>query len=233
MNLEQINGQLIDLSIGNEEYAIFNKKIVNTKKQVLGVRLPDIRRLAKRAAKNHDFSSLNNLLDQIDDNIYEQVFVTGLMINQLKISDEQRKILIDKYLTKVDSWALIDSFITKKDNFSSDFWWQSAQNYLKSNQQFTVRLGVIILMKEFLTEYRIDQVFELVNNVKNDAYYIRIAIAWLYAEAAINFYILTIQNLKNNQLDNWTSKKACQKMLESRRLSAEQKTEIKELRNQF
>ncbi len=233
MILEQINGQLIDLSIGNDEYAIFNKKIVNTNKQVLGVRLPDLRKLAKRAAKNHDFESIQLLLDQIDNDIYEQVFVVGLIINQLEFSDNERKILIDEYLAKVDSWALIDSFITKKDDFSSDFWWQTAKDYLKSDREFTARLGVIILMKEFLIEDRINQVFELVNNVKNDAYYVKMAISWLYAEAAVNFYDLTIQNVKSHQLDNWTSKKACQKMLESRRFNAEQKAEIRDLRQQF
>ncbi len=233
MNLAKINGRLIDLSIGNDQYAIFNKKIVNTKKQVLGVRLPDIHRLAKQAAKNYDFNSLNSLLDQIDDQIYEQVFVVGLMINQLKLSDQKRKILIDKYLSKVDSWALIDSFITKKDDFSSDFWWQEAQDYIKNEQEFTARLGIIILMKEFLTEAKINQVFELINNVNNEAYYVKMAIAWLYAEAAVDFYELVIKNLKSHHLDNWTSKKACQKILESRRISDDQKAEIRNLRNQF
>jgi L-arabinose isomerase len=42
---------LSELAAGNDEYAAFNRRIVNTKKQVLGVRMPDLRRLAKRVAK--------------------------------------------------------------------------------------------------------------------------------------------------------------------------------------
>jgi len=42
---DRIKAQLTDLAQGNESYAAFNKRIVNTKMPVIGVRVPDLRRL--------------------------------------------------------------------------------------------------------------------------------------------------------------------------------------------
>ena len=44
--------RLIDLAKDNDQYAAFNKSIVNTKMPVIGVRVPDLRRLARELAPN-------------------------------------------------------------------------------------------------------------------------------------------------------------------------------------
>jgi len=45
---------LTELSEGNVKYAEFNKRVVNTQKEVLGVRTHDMRKLAKDIAKGMD-----------------------------------------------------------------------------------------------------------------------------------------------------------------------------------
>jgi hypothetical protein len=54
------------------------------------------------------------------------------------------------------------------------------------------------------------------------------ALAWLYTEAAVNFYTQTLAELKRAEIDTWTRRKALQKMLESYRFSEVQKAEIRE-----
>ncbi len=229
----KINTQLEDLAIGNEEYAKFNKKIVNTKKTVLGVRVPDLRKLAKKLARNIDHNEIENLLLQIDKNIYEQVLLCGLVISQAKLTDAQRINLTKKYLQLVDSWAEIDTFAPKRTLQNRQIWWDFITNCLKSDQEFVVRYGVIELMQNFLDQSSIKQVLAKIRTVKHRGYYVKMAIAWLYATAAVDFFDLVMNEIKTNQIDNWTKQKALQKMLESYRISDQQKELIREIKFQL
>ena len=65
---EDIVTQLTDLAQGNETYAAFNQRIVNTKMPVIGVRVPDLRRLARELAPDMsaaDISKIANGTEQI------------------------------------------------------------------------------------------------------------------------------------------------------------------------
>ena len=49
--LTAVRAELSAASVGNEKYAEFNKRIVNTALDVHGVRTPDLRKIAKKYAK--------------------------------------------------------------------------------------------------------------------------------------------------------------------------------------
>ena len=213
--------RLIDLAQGNETYAAFNKRIVNTKMDVIGVRVPDLRRLAGELAGDMSAADISRLL-ATPSNLYEYVLLCGLLITRAKISDEEAIRLTRQYLPRVDSWAHIDTFVEKKRRFAGDIWWEFALECLQSSEEFTVRYGVISLMANFLDESHIQRVFAALRNVKHDGYYVKMALAWLYATAAVNFFEPTLSELENGQIDAWTRNKAYQKMRESRRFTPEQ-----------
>ena len=218
---DRIKAQLIDLAQGNESYTAFNRRIVNTKMPVIGVRVPDLRRLAKELAGEMSAADISRLL-AAPSNLYEYVLLCGLLINRAKISDEEAIRLTRQYLPCVDSWAHIDVFVEKKRRFAGEVWWDFALECLQNEDEFTVRYGVISLMTNFLDEAHIDQVFAVLLNVKHDGYYVKMALAWLYATAAVNFFELTLAELENGHIDAWTRNKSYQKMRESRRFTPEE-----------
>ena len=222
---DRIKTQLTELAQGNESYAAFNRRIVNTKMPVIGVRVPDLRRLAKELAGEMSAADISRLL-AAPSNLYEYVLLCGLLINRAKISDEEAIRLTRQYLPCVDSWAHIDVFVEKKRRFAGEVWWDFALECLQSEAEFTVRYGVISLMTNFLDEAHIDQVFAALRNVKHDGYYVKMALAWLYATAAVHFFELTLAELENEHIDTWTRNKAYQKMRESRRFTPEQQAVI-------
>ncbi|MDR2641119.1 MAG: DNA alkylation repair protein [Candidatus Peribacteria bacterium] len=120
--MQNIRKKLLELSKGNEEYAIFNKKIVNTKKEVLGVRSPDMRKFAKDLAKEMNFEKLEDFLKSINENIFEEVCLFGFLVAYTKISDIEKIKLTKKYLKYVDNWALIDSFVSSFKRIDKDLW---------------------------------------------------------------------------------------------------------------
>lgn len=217
--------QLTDLAQGNETYAVFNQRIVNTKMPVIGVRVPDLRRLARELAPDMSAADISKLLTAQNES-FDYVMLCGLLITHARLDDWMAIDLTKQYLPLVDSWAHIDIFVEKKRRFAGEVWWDFALECLQNEAEFTVRYGVISLITNFLDESHINQVFAALRDIKHDGYYVKMALAWLYATAAVNFFELTLAELENEHIDAWTRNKAYQKMRESRRFTPEQQAVI-------
>ena len=213
--------QLTDLAQGNESYAAFNQRIVNTKMPVIGVRVPDLRRLARELAPDMSAADISKLLTAKNKS-FDYVLLCGLLITHARLDDRTAINLAKQYLPRVDSWAHIDIFVEKKRRFADEVWWDFALECLQNEVEFTVRYGVISLMTNFLDEAYIDQVFAALRNVRHDGYYVKMALAWLYATAAVHFFELTLAELENEHINAWTRNKSYQKMRESRRFTPEE-----------
>ena len=216
-----VSFKIAKLAEGNESYAAFNRRIFNTKMPVIGVRVPDLRRLARELAPNMSAADISELL-MVQDKSFDYVLLCGLLITHARIDNQIAIDLTKQYLPHVDSWAHIDIFVEKKRRFAGEIWWDFALECLQSEAEFTVRYGVVSLMTNFLDEAQVDRVFAALRNVKHDGYYVKMALAWLYATAAVRFFELTLAELENEHIDAWTRNKAYQKMRESRRFTPEQ-----------
>ena len=223
---KDVASQLAELAQGNETYAAFNKRIVNTKMPVIGVRVPDLRRLARELASGMSAADISKLLLKAQNESFDYVLLCGLLITHARLDDQMAINLTKQYLPHVDSWAHIDVFVEKKRRFAGEVWWDFALECLQNEDELTVRYGVISLMTNFLDEAHIDQVFAVLRNVKHDGYYVKMALAWLYATAAVHFFELTLAELENEHIDTWTRNKSYQKMRESRRFTPEEQAVI-------
>ena len=218
---DRVIAQLANLAQGNETYAAFNKRIVNTKMPVIGVRVPDLRRLARELAPGMSAADISELLTAQNES-FDYVLLCGLLITHARLDDQMAIDLTKQYLPHVDSWAHIDIFVEKKRRFAGEMWQDFALECLRSEAEFTVRYGIVSLMTNFLDEVHIDQVFAALRGIKHDGYYVKMALAWLYATAAVHFFELTLAELENGHIDAWTRNKAYQKMRESRRFTPEE-----------
>ena len=218
---KDVASQLAELAQGNESYAAFNQRIVNTKMPVIGVRVPDLRRLARELAPDMSAADISKLLT-VQNESFDYVLLCGLLITHARLDDQTTIDLVKQYLPRVDSWAHIDTFVEKKRRFAGEIWWDFALECLQNEAEFTVRYGVVSLMTNFLDEAHIDQVFAALRGIKHDGYYVKMVLAWLYATAAVHFFELTLAELENEHIDAWTCNKAYQKMRESRRFTPEQ-----------
>ena len=213
--------KLTKLAEDNETYAEFNKRILNTEMPVIGVRVPDLRRLARELASDMSAAEISALLKEKNES-FDYVLLCGLLITHTRLDDQAAIDLTKQYLPRINSWAHIDVFIEKKRRFTGESWWNFALKCLQSEAEFTVRYGVVSLMTNFLDEAHIDKVFVALRNITHDGYYVKMALAWLYATAAVQFFELTLAELENGHVDVWTRNKAYQKMRESRRFTPEQ-----------
>ena len=219
------------VSLSDEKYLELARKLnVKTKYQLLGVRIPLLRDYAKKLSKKYE---LDYLLNEIDDNYFEEIILKGILIGLYKnISFNEFVRYLEYYVPKIDDWAICDTFcsslkITKK--YRKDLW-KIIKNYLKSRKEFEVRFALVMILNYYLDEDYFDEIYNLLDKIKCDDYYVKMAVAWLMSYLIIFDYQRALNYLKKDTLDNWTINKSITKSIESFRVSDDHKEELRELR---
>ena len=195
---------------------------------VLGVRIPNIRKIAKQVLKN-DWEKY--LLEVPEEEVYlEEKILEGLVIAGCKVGFPEKLRLIEKFIPKINNWMINDTFVPsiKPKSQDMEILWKFINPYLKESGQFSVRFAVITMLDYFIVDDYIDRVIFELDKVSNDGYYAKMAVAWCLAECGVKYNGKTIEYLKGeNNLDKFTFNKTLQKMRESYRILDSQKEELK------
>lgn len=223
---EKIKKELIALSDNN--YKEFSEKIVSNTANILGVRMPVLKKYAKELLAEHE---IEELIQNIDSEYHEEILLKGIIIGSEK-DPEKTKQYIKNYVPLINNWATCDSFCSNlkiikknKNNF-----WNFIQSYLKSNKTYEIRFGVVVLLNYYIEKERLEEIFEILKDIKSERYYVQMAVAWALSVCLVKYYDETYKFLKNNKLNNFVFFKTISKANDSYRLSAEQKQKLKELR---
>lgn len=228
MMKEKIKQKLFELS--DCKYKEFHSKLCPKIENIIGVRVPILRNYAKEL---FDEKTWQQTIKQIDDEYYEEIMLQGMIIGQAKKADIEIIIEeIKKYVPKIDNWALCDVFcaglkVTKKHKKEI---WKLINDYLSSDKEFEIRFAIVMILDYYITEEYLEQDFEIFESIKNDAYYVKMAIAWAISICFIKYYDKTYEFMKNAKLDKWTYNKAIQKAIESYRITNEQKEDLRKMK---
>lgn len=225
MNISKTLNPYID-----DSYKIFHKKLCSTKYEILGIKIPILRKLTKELLKEYDYLELLN----INNDYYEYVMLKGLIISNIKVSYEERINLITEFLSLIDNWAICDIFVSELK-----FIKKNGQNFLefikplfKSNNEYDKRFAIVVLLDYYINDTYIDYVLDTMLNINDERYYVKMAISWCLSICLIKYFDKTIMFLKNNtnKFDEWTYNKALQKGIESLRISKENKEILKKMK---
>ena len=226
----EIKEHLFELS--DEQYKEFHSGLCPNTNNILGVRVPILRNYAKELVKKYD---IQYLLNNIDNEYYEEIMLKGMIIGQTKEENfEQLRKWIDDFIPLIDNWAVCDVFCTGL-KFTKKYkkeMWELIQTYLNSNKEFYLRFAIVIILDFYINEEYLKKDLEIFNKIKSDKYYVKMAIAWAISICLIKYYDITIEFLKckNCKLDDFTYNKSLQKARESYRISKEQKEELKKMK---
>lgn len=257
------------------EYRHFNARIVygdaaaEKEKYVIGIRLPAMRKFAKELAGEgrgmevleaygiSDTKKKNCIMPDVagkgavcdGEVFYEETMLQGLLIGNVKVSVAERIALYEKFIPKIDNWAVNDTACSTNKwikqllaaELKSCFEW--LQKLARSKDEFRSRFGVIMLMNSFLLEDYVSSVLEsslaaaefscaaYKKNAAKPVYYTEMAVAWCFATAAAKFPDETLSFLKKKRsaVGQRIMKMTAQKCRDSFRISAELKLKISEL----
>ena len=205
-----------------------NKIVSDTGYPMRCVRVPELRKLAKQAAKG----DWRQLLADARWETYEEVLVIGLAIAYAKGTFQEKTDALTRLLPHLDSWALTDSIVPtlKLKPDEREQGWDFAMDCLKSDREYTIRFGIIMLLVYYLTPQDIKRTAKILTAIRDDRYYVRMAAAWCLAELGTHDYSLAEEILKAGVLDTFTHNMTIRKLRESYRITPEQKAAAAALR---
>ena len=221
-----LRDKLFELS--DEKFKTFHNGLCPNTDNIIGVRLPLLRQIAKEIAKG----DWRNFLSNSKEEYYEEILINGLVIAYAKCDVEERLNYIESFVPKIDNWAICDSFCNtlKFVNKNKEIMWEFIQPYLKSYNEFEIRFAVVIILNYYITEDYIDLVLKTLDNIKHNGYYVKMAIAWAISMCFVKFEEKTMAYLKDNSLDDFTYNKSLQKICESLRVDKNTKELIKSMK---
>lgn len=214
-------------SLKDQKYKEFQGKLIFTKYEMLGIRIPKLRSIAKQISK----TDISSFLKITQNKYYEEVMINGFVVSSIK--DEN---LFDKYFLQhiqfIDDWSLCDSFCNsiKQVRDNKDKYFRMALELSLSKEEFISRVGLITILSHFIEKNYLKEIFKILNNIQSDKYYINMAEAWLICELYIKYPKETTRFLIKNKLNKFTQNKSISKIRESYRISKEEKDYLNTLK---
>ena len=208
----------------DETYKQFHTSLVPGLTKMMGVRIPILRELAKKAAKEDYYG----FIEDFQPEIYEEVMIRGMMIGYAKFSMEEQKRELKKFIPLINNWAVCDSCCTtyKFMKKNQEEWFSFLEPYLNSSQEYKIRFAVVCLLDFFVQEAFIDRILNCFSDIHHEGYYVKMAVAWAVSVCYVKFPEKTEEFLLKNTLDDFTHNKAIQKIRESYRVSKEEKERL-------
>lgn len=212
------------------QYRDFQAKLMPTvdKSTIIGVRTPELKKLAKEFGKREDVGAF---LDELPHTYYDENNLHGFLLCEDK--DFDRVIArIDAFLPYVNNWATCDLLSPKVFKKHKAALLPHIRRWLASDKVYTIRFGIETLMSHYLDADFAPEYLDWVAAVESEEYYVNMMIAWYFATALAKQYDAALPILLEQRLAPWTHNKTIQKAIESYRITDEQKAYLRTLKRQ-
>lgn len=230
MNRTRISDEIREALLAKQDtaYRDFQAKLIPTidKETVIGVRTPELRKMAKQFAKQEEIGAF---LAELPHSYFEENQLHAFIVAERKDFAQCMEELT-AFLPYVDNWATCDQMSPKVFKKHRQELMPYIREWIASDETYTVRFGVRMLMEHFL-----DEDFDLaypgmVSEIRSEEYYVNMMIAWYFATALAKQYEAVLPYIEEKRLATWTHNKAIQKAVESYRITPEQKGYLKGLK---
>ena len=216
------------LALQDISYADFQAKLTPNipRDLILGVRIPEARKLAKKVAEEPETSKF---LRDLPHKYYDENILHGLLISEMRDYDACIE-AVDEFLPYIDNWAVCDIMSPKIFKKNKKALLEKIKEWSASEKTYTCRFGIEMLMSHFLDDDFKAEYLEIPLFVKSEDYYVQMMIAWFFATALAKEWDATIKYIEDHRLDRWTHNKAIQKARESSRITLKEKEYLKSLK---
>lgn len=216
------------MSLQDINYKKFHSSLVlNSKYEMIGIRMPIMREIAKNISQGN----IEEFLKYARDKYYEEVMIQGLVISHIK-NEKQFYKYFKTYINKIDNWAICDSFCNsiKIIRKYEEKYFKYAIEYALNREEFISRIGLVMILNHFISKKNLDIIFNILNRIESDKFYINMAEAWLLCEMYIKFQKETRSFFEKNNLNKFTQNKVISKIHDSYRVSKEEKESLNKFR---
>ena len=209
-------------------YREFNSKLIPNidKETMIGVRIPDIRKIEKSLSTEEK----EEFLLKLPHKYFEENMLHGIIISNMK---DYNKVItnLEKFLPYVDNWAVCDSISPKvlKKNIEKVI--TNVLSWIKNNHTYVCRFGIGMIMQLYLEdEYFKRTYLDIIAEIKTEDYYINMMRAWTFQVALVKQWKEAILYIEKGLLDEFTHNKTISKSCDSYKVEKEKKEYLKTLR---
>ena len=198
------------LENAESKYRKFSAALIPNIDNVLGVRLPILRKIAKEIYTKENFEKFLQLEDV---EFMEETMLQGMVIGLIKKEPDEIIKYVRDFVPKINNWAVCDSFCNglKFTLNHKEIVWELIKSYFKSSNEYDIRFAFVMSLSYFLDDDYIDKVLEQVDNFYDERYYSQMAVAWCVSACFVKYPDKTFEYLKKSKLDDITFKKSIQK----------------------
>ena len=224
--LTRLQQQLFVLQ--DEEYRDFHSKLMPniSKEDVIGIRVPVLRKFAKEFAKSDE---KEKFLKELPHRYYEENNLHMMLLVEMKDYDGCMQEM-ERFLPYINNWATCDFPAPKCFEKHKKDVLEHIKIWIKSSQTYTVRYAIGMLMRLFLEDDFSAEYPQMVAEVSSEEYYINMMIAWYFATALAKQWDAVIPYIEQRKLSPWVHRKTIQEAVESDRITSGQKEYLKSFR---
>lgn len=214
-------------ALQDKEYLKFHLNIVPNiqEERIIGVRVPQLRNLAKDLTKEE----IDSFLEDLPHYYQEENMLHAILLSNIKDVNEALERL-NAFLPYVDNWAVCDTIKPKAFKKNDKRIIEEIRKWIASSHTFIARYGIVALFTFFMDDKYEKDYLDLPLTAISDDYYVNMAIAWFYQVALVKHYDDAVVYLETNRLNDFVHNKTISKCHDSYRLSNEIKEYLKTLR---
>lgn len=202
-------------AFSDEKYRIFNEKIVHTSSyRVIGVRMPDIKKTAKRYKA--DWKEIFTL----PYDSFEEIMVKGAALGFAAADLGEKEPYIIAYAEMIDNWAECDCFCSclKVGKSEEASLFTLAENLMHRKEEFVSRVGIVLMFSKFKDEASMKKALAIYDTLPCGEYYRDMAVAWGISVYCVYYPQDIIAYLEISPIDIRVKKMAAQKIRDSLRI---------------
>ncbi len=203
-------------------YADFQRRLIFTKYEILGVSTPILRKLAKEYAS--DFEDIFAFPNEYDEVVAVKLFQAAALPYEAFVER------VEDCVALMDNWALCDSFKAKCIKKHKDEYLSVLKRLFERDGEYEQRYPLVALLTEYVEAQYLPTIKSFILIADVSRYYVHMATAWLIAEILVKEYNAGVALLKEKVVDGKTHNKAIQKAIESYRLTNAQKEFLRSLK---
>ena len=214
-----------------EKFRDFTVRILNTPLDVIGVRVPVLRKVAKEICKD----DWEGFLRQPTMN-FEHCFVKALVLATAKMDPIERLERTRAFLPEIRDWSVCDTLCgawkTKPEIM--DNLWDFCTEMLSTDREFPMRIGAVMMMDKFIDDDHINNMLALLTaDRRSTGYYWDMGCAWALSFCYIKYPDETEKAIFSGTLDTEILRMAVYKVRDSFRVSDDRKRTLKQRYAEF
>ena len=216
------------LAMADPTYRDFNASLIPGIGPSIGIRIPRLRALAREIARSDAWRDVLR-----DDNCpyHEERMLQGMVIGAVRCPVDEKLELVARFVPKIDNCALCDCFCRKLRPAEREPMWRFIQPCFVSPREYDERFVVVMATANFIDAEHLEALLRRFEAFHHEGYYARMGVAWAVSVCYVRFPERMRRWLADAcPLDAWTFNKSLQKIVESLRVSDDDRRFVRSLR---